>query len=109
MRDVEGENLEDTGRRELVEEVGLSAGAMLHLIDMFPSPGMTDAVTSIFLATGCEPAERDLHGPEEQHSRVLHVPLVDALSMIERGEIVDSKSVVGLLLTQRRLQADSGR
>ena len=70
-----------------------------------PSPGMTDSICSIFLATDCTPVERALHGPEEEHSELLHVPLVDALAMIERGEISDAKTVTGLLLTERRLRA----
>jgi site-specific recombinase XerC len=32
------------------------------------------------------------------------VPLADALAMIERGEIADAKTVIGLLLTERRLR-----
>jgi hypothetical protein len=36
---------------------------------------------------------------------VLHLPLDDAVAMIERGEISDAKSVVALLLTERRLRA----
>jgi 8-oxo-dGTP pyrophosphatase MutT (NUDIX family) len=104
MRDVEGEPPEQTGRRELIEEAGLEPGEMVHLLDMAPSPGLSDSVTSIFLATGCTPAERSLHGPEEQYSELLHVPLDDALAMIEAGQIVDAKSVAGLLLTERRLR-----
>lgn len=104
MRDVDGEPLEQTGRRELIEEAGLDAGEMVHLTDLLPSPGMSDAVTSIFLATGCTPVERSLQGPEEEHSQLLHVPLDEALAMIDRGEIGDAKSVVGLLLTERRLR-----
>src|SRR5262245_7210133 len=42
MRDIPGEPPEETGRRELTEEMGLRAGAMVHLIEMFPTPGMTD-------------------------------------------------------------------
>jgi hypothetical protein len=37
---------------------------------------------------------------------VLDVPLTEALAMIERGEIVDSKTVIGLLVTARRLEAE---
>ncbi len=74
------------------------------LAEMIPSPGMTDSVCSVFLATNCTPTERQLHGPEEQHSVVLHVPLADALAMVERGEIADAKTVAGLLLTERRLR-----
>ena len=105
MRDVEGEPPEQTGRRELIEEAGLQAGEMDHLIDMLPSPGMTDSVCSIFLATDCTPADHDRQGPEEAAMRVLHVPLDDALAMIDRGEINDAKTVAGLLATDRRLRA----
>jgi ADP-ribose pyrophosphatase len=70
---------------------------------MLPSAGMTDSVTTIYLATACEPTERSLHGPEEQHSRVVHLPLADAVAMVERGEITDGKSVAGILLAARRL------
>jgi ADP-ribose pyrophosphatase len=108
MRDVPGEDPAETGRRELVEEAGLAAGEIFHLVDMLPSPGMTDSVCSIFLATGCEPVEHDRHGPEEQHMELIHVPLDEALSMIDRGEIADAKTVCGLLATDRRIRLEQG-
>lgn len=104
MRDVPGEPPAETGRRELIEEAGLSAAEMLPLVEMLPSPGMTDSVCSIFLATGCTPVEHDRHGPEEQEMELLHIPLVDALAMIDRGEISDAKTVTGLLMTDRQLR-----
>ena len=107
MRDVDGEPAEETGRRELVEEAGLRAGEMVHLIDMLPSPGMTDSVCSIFMATGCESVAHDRHGPEEESMELLHLPLDDALAMIDQGEIADAKSVCGLLTAHRRLSARS--
>ena len=105
MRDVADEPPEQTGRRELIEEAGLRAGEMAHLLDMLPSPGMTDSVCTIFLATDCTPAEHDRQGPEEEAMRLVHVPLDDALAMIDRGEINDAKTVAGLLATDRRLRA----
>ncbi len=36
---------------------------------------------------------------------LLHLPLDDALAMVERGEIADAKSVVALLMTDRRLRS----
>lgn len=104
MRDVPGEPAVDCGRRELVEEAGLEAGEMVLLSEMLPSPGLTDSVCSIFLATDCTPVARQLHGPEEEASEILHVPLADALTMVERGEIADAKTVIGLLLTERRIR-----
>jgi 8-oxo-dGDP phosphatase len=105
MRDVPGEPPEETARRELVEEAGLEPGTLTHLLDMYPSPGMTDSVCTVFLATDCVAAEIDRHGPEEDAMEILHVPLEEALTMIDRGEITDAKTVCGLLATARRMAA----
>ena len=105
MRDVPGEPAAETGRRELIEEAGLAAGEMSHLLDMLPSPGLTDSVCSIFLATDCTSVDHDRHGPEEQEMELLHIALDDALAMIDRGEITDAKTVTGLLATDRRLRS----
>ena len=103
MRDVPGEPPEETARRELIEEAGLAPGRLDLLVELYPSPGMTDSVTSVYLATGCTAAPQALHGPEERDSRLLHLPLEDAVAMIGDGRIRDAKTVVGLLLTDRRL------
>ncbi len=105
MRDIEGEQTAAVARRELIEEAGLSAGRIELLTEIYPSPGMTDSVTSIYLATECTPVDFDRQGPEEEHMELLHLPLADAVSMVVRGEIADAKTVVGLLLTERRLHA----
>ena len=105
VRDVPGEPAIETGRRELIEEAGLQAGEISRLVDIYPSPGMTDSICSIFLATGCTPVDHDRQGPEEEAMELLHLPLVDALDMIDRGEISDAKTVAGLLATDRRLRA----
>ena len=105
MRDVEGEDTAAVAHRELIEEAGLAAGQLDQLGSILPSPGLTDSVTTIYLATDCEAAPVDRHGPEEDHMELLHVPLADALAMIDAGEIVDAKTVTGLLLTDRRLRA----
>lgn len=104
MRDIADEPAEETGRRELIEEAGLRAGTMTHLVEMMPSPGMTDSICSIFMATDCSPAGIERHGPEEEHMEILHVPLDDALAMIDRGEIGDAKTVCGLFAAARRLE-----
>jgi 8-oxo-dGDP phosphatase len=105
MRDVDGEPPEETARRELAEEVGLNPGRLDPLIEMLPQPGMSDSTTIVYLATDCSPAPMHPHGPEEEHARVLHVPLAEAVAMVEAGEITDAKSVAGLLLTERQLRA----
>ena len=108
MRDIEGEDTADVARRELVEEAGLEAGRVDLLGEIYPSPGMTDSVTTIYLATNCTSVPTDRQGPEEDFMETLHVPLVDALTMIDRGEIRDAKTVAGLLMTDRRLRSSDG-
>src|SRR5690606_16982491 len=44
LRDVPGEPVEVTGKRELIEEAGLDAGRVELLTEILPSPGMTDSV-----------------------------------------------------------------
>jgi len=103
MRDIEGEDTAQVARRELIEEAGLQADQLELLTEILPSPGMTDSVTTLYLATGCASVPHDRQGPEEEHMELLHLPLADAIEMVERGEITDAKTVVALLLTDRRV------
>lgn len=102
-RDVAGEADEDNARRELAEEVGLAAGRLTLLTEIFASPGLTDATNAIYLATECTPVERAPHGPEEVHADVIQLPLAEAVRWVDDGRIVDAKTIVALLLTERRL------
>ena len=104
MRDVDGEPTDDTARRELIEEAGLAAGRVDLLAELYPAPGLTDSVTTIYLATGCTPVERAPHGPEEVHSRLLHLPFEDAVAMVLDGRIKDAKTMTAVLLTERRMR-----
>jgi 8-oxo-dGTP pyrophosphatase MutT (NUDIX family) len=108
MRDIEGEATDEVARRELIEEAGLSAGRLDLLTAIGPSPGMTDSMTTIYLATDCTPVDHDRQGPEEQYMELVHLPLRDAIDGVISGEIIDAKTVVGLLLTERRLASGDG-
>ncbi len=108
MRDIEGEDTVEVARRELIEEAGLSSDRFELLVEQYPSPGMTDSVMTIYLATQCTPVPSDRQGPEEDFMEVLHLPLDHALAMIDSGEIHDSKTISGLLLTDRRLRLADG-
>jgi 8-oxo-dGTP pyrophosphatase MutT (NUDIX family) len=109
MRDIPGEAPELTASRELAEEVGLAAGRLDYLTQFYPSAGMTDSILHLYLATDLEPVERDLHGPEETHMDVLQLPLAEAVDLVVAGEIHDAKTVIGLLLVDRRWREGSLR
>jgi 8-oxo-dGTP pyrophosphatase MutT (NUDIX family) len=97
MRDVPGEPPQETARRELAEEAGRQGGTWQHLLDIHPSPGMTDATTIIFAATDLMTVPTQAHGPEEEHLEILIRPLDEAIAEIATGRITDAKTVVGLL------------
>ncbi len=104
LRDVEGEPDAATARRELVEEAGLEAAQLDHLITFHNSPGFCDETVGVFLATGLRAVADDRQGIEEQHMTVVRVALDDALAMIADGRITDAKTIIGLTLTAGRPQ-----
>jgi ADP-ribose pyrophosphatase len=109
MRDVADEPPEITASRELAEEVGLVAGRLEHLTEFYPSAGMNDSTLHLYLATDLSPVPREAHGPEESHMEVLRIPLAEAVVMATTGEIQDAKTVIGLLLVDRRWREGSVR
>lgn len=104
MRDIADEPPETTAERELIEEAGYSAGRLEYLTEYYTSAGMTDSVLHVYVATDLVAVQRDLHGPEESHMEVLTLPLAEAVDMVVRGEIHDAKTVIGLLLVERRVR-----
>ena len=102
-RDVEGEANEVTAARELEEEVGLRAGRLEPLCSFYNSPGISDERCWIFLGRDLQEVPTDLHGPEEEHMTVEHVRLDDVPALIAAGELVDSKTVIGLLVARDRV------
>jgi ADP-ribose pyrophosphatase len=97
-----GEPAMDCARRELAEEAGYSAAEWQKLGEITPVPGYSDERIHLFLATGLSAAGQRLDADEVL--AVHRVPLADAIAMIARGEILDAKSICGLLLAQHRLE-----
>ncbi len=97
-----GEDPLVTAHRELAEETGYTAQLMEPLCQMVFSPGILHERMHIFVATGLTPGPTRLESGEQIDSHVK--PLVEALAMIERGEVEDAKTVAALLLYARRQQ-----
>ncbi|MBI4318160.1 MAG: NUDIX hydrolase [Chloroflexi bacterium] len=82
-------------QRELQEETGFTADRLERITGFFPCPGYSTEFIHVFLATGLRPAE--LAGDEDEDIEVIEVPFEDALAMVDKGEICDAKTIVGLL------------
>lgn len=86
--------------RELEEEAGYRAARVEPLGVFLTTPGMTDESMHAFLATGLTHVGQ--HLMEDEHITVDVVPIPRALAMIDSGDLADAKSMLALLLAQRR-------
>ena len=102
-RDVEGEAPETTANRELEEEIGYVAGRLDKLCEFYNSPGFCDEYTHLFLATELEERTRAAVSHEEAAMTMERIPLDRVDDLIATGELVDAKSIIGLLLARRFL------
>jgi ADP-ribose pyrophosphatase len=98
----DGESFEDCARRELEEETGFKGRKFLFLTRLFTTPGFTDEVIHLFLATGLS------HGTvardEDEFIEVVTMPFSQALEAVRDGEIRDAKSVASILYVDRFLR-----
>lgn len=92
---------EDCAKRELQEETGYVPERLHRLTTIYTTPGFTDERIHLFMATGLTLGESSVETDEVLDIELLQ--LSSALEMIRAGQIVDAKTVVGLLLTGHRL------
>ena len=99
-----GEDPAVCAARELAEETGYTAKNLKKLTAIYTSPGFCTEQLHIFLATGLSRSEKGQRLEEGEHSLTVEtVPLSGAIQMIERQEIVDGKTICGILLGDRLL------
>jgi len=93
----------DAARRELEEETGLQAAHWQKLTCLYTTPGFCNEKIAIYLATGL--SQHPAHPDADEFLRLKKIPLEDAVAQCMAGEIRDGKTLVGLLMAQRALQA----
>jgi ADP-ribose pyrophosphatase len=92
----------ETAQRELKEETGYQAGGWQKLGEFYTSPGILTERMHVFLATGLTPGPPHREANEEIENLV--VTWDEALDLVDRGQIVDGKTLVALLSYERRRQ-----
>jgi ADP-ribose pyrophosphatase len=96
-----GEDPRLAAARELVEETGLAAGALVPLGILHSSPGVFDEVIHLFLATGLTQGDATPEAYEDISCQ--RIPFAEALAMAADGRITDGKTIAALLRAQRHL------
>ena len=95
-----GESPIECAKRELVEETGYSTDKLEKLTEIVPVPGYSDERIHLYLATGLVKAVQNLD--RDEILNVHEINMDDALKMIAKGEIIDSKTISGLYLASIR-------
>jgi ADP-ribose pyrophosphatase len=94
-----GEEALAGAKRELAEETGYHAKKWRPLVEYFASPGFLGESMKVFLAEGLEPGAA--HPEEDEHIELRLVKLSELLKMIEKGAILDGKTLTSVLLYDR--------
>lgn len=97
-----GEEPVACARRELREEAGCEAASLVSLGGFFTTPGFIDEFIHLFIAAGLTRGEAKPESDEFIHSES-HT-LLEGLRMIDRGEIVDGKTIIALFMADRLIR-----
>lgn len=90
-------------QRELQEETGYTAENWESLGHLYPTPGYTNEVLYLFLASGLTKGEQRLD-EEEEDIQVRWIPLAEVEEMIDNGSINDAKTTIAIFKYIRKLR-----
>jgi ADP-ribose pyrophosphatase len=103
----EGEDALAGAKRELLEETGFKAKRWRKILHYFASPGFLGEFMQVFIAEGLTLGDAQ---PEyDEQLEIEMMPLSKLLGMIDEGKIHDGKTLISVMLYERRRQAEKKR
>jgi len=90
-----GEEPEAAAQRELQEEIGYRAATMRRLAGFWVAPGYSTEFIHVYVAS--ELSESRLDADDDEQLTAERYSLDEALALVQRGDICDAKSIVGIL------------
>jgi nudix-type nucleoside diphosphatase (YffH/AdpP family) len=100
---LENESPEAAIQREAEEEVGIIVREVRKVLECYMSPGSVTEKLFFFVGEYVSPAGRFAgNDAEDEDIEVLELSLGDALEWIDDGRIQDAKTIILLLLAQRK-------
>lgn len=96
------EPFEECAAREIREETGMEAGTLKHVGSFYLAPGYSTEYMGVFLATDLK--HNPLEADDDEFLSVEKLPIKEALTMAERGDMPDAKSLAALLMARPYLE-----
>lgn len=96
----DGESPATGARRELEEEIGVTAENFEQIAAFYVSPGFLTEKMYVFLATGLKETSQSLD--DDEIVEIERISFERAFEMIRSGEIEDAKTIVGLTMAGAR-------
>ncbi len=93
-----GEDPIQCASRELEEETGYVASEIKPILSFYLAPGYSTEIMHIFRANDLRKSKQKLE--EDEVVELIEVELDEAISMVRRNEIEDSKTISSLLATK---------
>jgi ADP-ribose pyrophosphatase len=103
----EGEDALAGAQRELAEETGYSARKWKPLAEYYASPGFLGESMKVFVAEGL--VAGDAHPEDDEQIDFRLVKLSEVLKMIDKGAILDGKTLTTVLLYLRGMAGKRGK
>lgn len=94
-----GEAPEICAKRELLEETGFLAGNMVKALEIHSTPGFSDELLHMYVATNLVKSEA--HPDEDEFISCSKHSIPDLINMIKKGEITDAKTIIGIFLADK--------
>lgn len=99
-----GEPLLACAKRELAEETGYSASRWRRVCQFYPAPGISTERMVLYVARGLRPLKKRLAMDQDEYISVRLTPVRDALELVRRNQVVDAKSIIGILWGLSRIR-----
>lgn len=87
--------------RELKEETGYTSSNIDYVFEFYTSPGFSNEKMYLFVATDLKEGEAE---PEtDEYIEIQKYKIAELLDMVKKGEISDSKTIIGILIAEKAL------
>ncbi len=94
----DGEDPLTGAKRELEEEIGVTAANLERIAEFYVSPGFLTEKMYVFLATELTETGQQLE--DDELIEIQRIPLTEAAHLASTGQIQDAKTIIGLLAAE---------